>query len=337
MVAEHIGILLANLGTPDAPTPTALRRYLKEFLWDRRVVDLPRPLWWLILNGIILNTRPKRSARLYERVWTPEGSPLLAISRRQAEALRAELACRLAAAPPAVALGMRYGQPSIASGLEELARQGCARVLVLPLYPQYSGATVGSTFDAVAQFYATQRAMPALRLISHYHAEPGYIAALAASIRELWQAEGKPDRLLFSFHGLPKRYAEEGDPYPGQCHETARLTAAALGLAQGEWMVCFQSRFGREEWLQPYTDKTLAALPGQSVRRVDVICPGFAADCLETLEEIAMTNRELFMEAGGERYRYLPALNAREDHMCFLADLAARELAGWLEAPPGTT
>ena len=327
-----IGVLLTNLGTPDAPTARALRTYLAEFLWDRRVVDYPRALWWLILHGVILRVRPRRSARLYRTIWTDQGAPLLAISRRQAEELQAELDGRFGPGLK-VALGMRYGNPSIASALDELMAAGVERVLVFPLYPQYSCSTTASTFDALAAALARYRRLPELRFINRYHHSPGYLSALADCIREQWQIREPGQKLLFSFHGLPRRYTDEGDPYQEQCLETAREVAARLKLAPERWMVTFQSRFGREEWLQPYTDETLRRLPAEGVRRVDVICPGFAADCLETLEEIAEQNRALFIDAGGEEYRYLPALNDRCDHIVALADVVETHLTDW--AAPG--
>jgi ferrochelatase len=325
---DTTGVLLANLGSPDAPTPAALRRYLAEFLADRRVVELPRLLWWPLLHGVILNLRPRRSARLYARVWTPEGAPLVAIGHRQAAAVAAALARRLDA-PPRVALGMRYGKPSIRAALQELCDHGCARVLVLPLYPQYFAGTTGSTFDAVAAALVRRRRVPALRFVGDYHDDEAYVAALACSVRELWDREGEPERLLLSFHGIPARYARAGDPYPEQCRRTANLLAAALGLPYERWLLCFQSRFGREAWLEPYTDRTLQSWAANGVRRVDVVCPGFAADCLETLEEIAILNRQRFLAAGGERFRYIPALNDRPEHIEALAGLIVRELQGW--------
>jgi len=321
------GILLANLGTPDAPTSAALRRYLKEFLWDPRVVDFPRPLWWLILNGVILNIRPPRSAKLYQTIWTEEGSPLLAIGRRQSEEVRQALHQR--GLQVEVELAMRYGNPSIARGLEALREKGCERLLVLPLYPQYAAATTASTFDAVAQVFENWRDLPELRFVRDYHVHPGYVGSLANSIREYWDKEGEPEKLLISFHGIPQRYADLGDPYPDECHETARALAEQLGLPDERWQLTFQSRFGREPWLQPYTDKTLEAWGKEGLASVDVVCPGFSADCLETLEEIAITNRELFEESGGGRYRYIPALNDRADHIEALADIAAAQIDGW--------
>jgi len=323
--SNAVGILLTNLGTPDAPTTSALRRYLKEFLWDKRVVDLPRPLWWLILNGIILNIRPQRSAKLYRKVWTENGSPLMDISLRQQAALQTELDNNY---PETfrVELAMRYGNPSIADGMQALRNTGCRYVLVLPLYPQYSLTTTESTFDAVSAVMKTGQDMPELHLVRHYHDHPAYIAALAASIREDIKTHARPDtplpdKLLFSFHGIPKRYYENGDPYPIECRRTAELLAEALELKDDAWMLTFQSRFGREEWMQPYTDKTLQSLPQKGVKNVAVVCPGFAADCLETLEEISIQNRKFFIDAGGESFRYIPALNDRKDHIRALADI----------------
>ena len=325
---ETTGVLLTNLGSPEAPTAPALRRYLKEFLGDRRVVELPRVLWWLLLNGVILNLRPPRSAKLYRRIWTPEGAPLLAISRRQRAALASALGEKLDS-PPRVALGMRYGNPSIRSALASLRDAGCTRILVLPLYPQYFAGTTGSTFDAVAATLVGWRRVPGLRFVDDYHADPGYIDALAASIRGLWAREGEPERLLLSFHGIPVRYAQAGDPYPEHCQRTANLLAAALGLPYERWLLSYQSRFGREAWLEPFTDVTLRNWGAEGVRRVDVVCPGFSADCLETLEEIDILNRQYFLAAGGERFRYIPALNDRADHVAALADIVMRNLQGW--------
>lgn len=330
--AAPIGVLLANLGTPDAPTPAALRRYLREFLSDPRVVDLPRAVWLPVLHGIILTVRPRKSAALYRKVWTDAGSPLLVTGRRQQAGLQARLD---AEAPGAfrVELAMRYGRPSIAEGLAALARAGCGRVLVLPLYPQYSSTTTASTMDAVADALRGRRDVPELRFIRDYHDRPAWVEAMAASIREDFEARGAPERLLFSFHGIPKRYADTGDPYPEQCRRSARLVAERLGLADEAWTMAFQSRFGREEWLRPYTDETLAELAAAGVRDVAVVCPGFAADCLETLEEIAMQNRDIFLGAGGERYRYIPALNDRDDHLRMLTGLVREHAAGWLGHP----
>jgi len=329
-----VGVLLTNLGTPDAPTPRALRRWLRQFLSDPRVVELPRPLWWVLLNFFVLSTRPRRAARLYQRIWTTEGSPLLAISRRQAAALEEELRARVAS-PLRVALGMRYGSPSVAAALGELRRGGCQRLLVLPPYPQYASATTGSTLAAVFAELGRWRWVPELRTISSYHDHAPYVAALATSIRDAWSAGGEPERLLVSFHGIPQRTFLAGDPYYCHCQRTARLLAEALGLPDARLAVSFQSRFGRERWLEPYTDATLRQWGREGVASVDVVCPGFAADCLETLEEIAVTNRELFQRAGGGRFRYLPALNDRPDHIAALADLCLAHLHGWV-APRGS-
>ncbi len=325
---ENPGVLLVNLGTPDAPDARSVRRYLAEFLWDPRVIEVPRPVWWLILHGVILRIRPRKSAEAYSKVWTDEGSPLLSISKRQHRAFQTELEKRLGHPVP-VALAMRYGQPSIANALAELRAKSVRRLLVLPLYPQYSATTTGSVFDAIATALQQTRWLPELRFINQYHDEPGYVDALAASIREHWDRRGRGERLLLSFHGLPRRYLLAGDPYHCQCHKTARLLAAALGLGEDEWVISFQSRVGREEWLRPYTDETVERLAKEGIRRLDVACPGFSADCLETLEEIAMQNAEIFEAAGGETLNYLPALNDRNDHIGFLADLALRHCTGW--------
>ena len=323
-----VGILVVNLGTPDAPTPAALRRYLKEFLWDPRVVEISRPLWWLILNGIILNTRPRRSALLYQKVWTQEGSPLLIYTRRQAAALGTKLVSRIGS-PLHVALGMRYGNPSIRSGLDELRGHGCHRILVLPLYPQYAAATTASTFDEVFAVLSSWRWVPEVRTIAHYHDHPGYIRALAGTVREIWQKQGEAEKLLFSFHGTPKASLLAGDPYHCECQKTARLVTEVLQLPPERWQVAFQSRFGRAEWLQPYTDVTLKQWGRDGVKSVDVICPGFASDCLETIEEIGVENCDNFLHSGGGRFRYIPALNDRPDHIDALAALTESHLHGW--------
>jgi len=326
-----VGVLLANLGTPDAPDAPSLRRYLREFLLDPRVIEMNRLLWWLILHLFVLPTRPAKSAALYRKVWTAEGSPLLAISRRQAAALEAAL--RGAVGNPLhVALGMRYGNPSVKAALRELAAKGCRRILVLPLYPQYAAVTTGSTFDAVAAELATWRWVPEVRTINGYHDEPRYIRALAASIRDAWAAAEPAEKLLFSFHGIPQRYFDAGDPYFCHCHKLARLAAEELALPADRWQVSFQSLFGREEWLKPYTDRTIRAMAGSGIRSLDVVCPGFSADCLETIEEIDEQNREIFLHAGGERYRYIPALNDRPDHIQALTEIVLHHLQGWVQA-----
>jgi ferrochelatase len=314
------GVLLINLGTPDAPTPAALRRYLAEFLWDKRVVDLPRPLWWLILHGIILRTRPAKSARAYQGVWREEGSPLLVISRQQQQKLQALLDER-APGKYCVALGMRYGNPSIASALQELRNRDVDELVVLPLYPQNSCSITGSSFDALASAMQQHRFVPPQRFIANYHDHPLYIKALADSVREAWQQHAQPDKLVISFHGTPLRFRDEGDVYYEQCRTTASLLAKKLGLDEQQWLLSFQSRFGKEEWLQPYTDVSLKVLPSLGVKSVDVICPGFSADCLETLEEIAGENRDYFIQAGGGDFHYIPALNADDSHIELLASV----------------
>lgn len=324
-----LGVLLTNLGTPEAPTPRAVRRYLAEFLSDPRVVEAPRWLWLPALYGIILTIRPRRSAAAYAKIWWDEGSPLLVIARRQQRALQQRLD-EVLNRPAHVALAMRYGEPSLARGLDELRDAGAEKILLLPMYPQYSATTTATTFDRVAEILRGWRDQPALRTVMHYPGEPAYIRALAGSVRRYWQAHGRGERLMLSFHGIPKRYAKKGDPYPRDCGLTGQRLAAELGLDGGEWKTCFQSRFGREPWLQPYTDKTLEAWAREGVKTVDVLCPGFSADCLETLEEIAIGNRELFEASGGERLSYIPALNDDPAHIDMLAGLVERELSGWL-------
>ena len=327
---ESLGVLLVNLGTPDAPTTSAVRRYLGEFLWDPRVVEVPRPIWWLILNGFILRFRPSRSAEAYEKIWTEEGSPLLVHSQGLADAIGRQLTTRLAG-PVHVELGMSYGSPSIIAALDRLHERGARRIVCLPLYPQYSGTTSATVFDAVVAALGRRRWVPEFRFINHYHDARGYISAVAQSIRDYWDQHGRGDKLLFSFHGLPKENLLKGDPYHCQCHKSARLVAEALDLKDDAWVVTFQSRVGRAEWLRPYTDETVMALGRDGVRRLDVVCPGFAADCLETLEEIAMQNADFFCDAGGESLNYIPALNARDDHVAFLASLIEKHAGGWPE------
>lgn len=322
------GVLLVNLGTPDAPERTAVRRYLKQFLWDPRVVETPRPLWWLILNGVILTTRPQRSARAYASIWGADGSPLLSISRAQHVRLAAALGPDLK-----VELAMRYGQPSIPNALAALRRAGARRILVLPLYPQYSATTTASVFDAVTREMRGWRWLPEMRFINQYHDDPGYIAALADSVRAYQAEHGPSQRLVMSFHGLPQAYFDAGDPYYCHCQKTARLLAESLGLAPEDYAVTFQSRLGVKAWLQPYTDEYLQGLPAQGIRHVQVICPGFSVDCLETLEEVAMENREHFLAKGGESYDYIPCLNDGEGHIAFLQGLVQRHLRGWEPAP----
>ena len=330
---EKLGILLVNLGSPDKPDTGAVRRYLAEFLWDYRVVDTPRWLWWLILHGIILRIRPKRSAKAYRKVWTDQGSPLIATSRLQAQTIEKQLQKKFRG-NVIVDLAMRYGNPSIRDGLNALRKAGARRLLILPMYPQYSATTTASVFDEVTHVLRSWRWLPDLRFINHYHDHPKYIAALANSIRQHWQQNERADKLLFSFHGIPQRYVNSGDPYFCHCLKTARLTAEALQLNDEDWQVVFQSRFGREPWLQPYCDKTLQQLPSLGIKSVDIICPGFSADCLETLEEINIENRHLFLEAGGENYHYIPALNASEEHIAALCEVLTAHSFGWPETMP---
>ncbi len=334
--SDRLGILLSNLGTPDAPTTKALRRYLREFLSDPRVIELPRPIWWLVLNLIILRTRPSKSAEAYASVWTDEGSPLLAICKKQRDALQVMMNERFEN-PPLVGLGMRYGNPSIESTIKEMLAAGVRRLLVLPLYPQYGSAITASTFDEVTRVLNGQRWVPQFRFVNSYHDDPAYIDAVAASLREHWQANGRGDVLVFSFHGIPRQSMLAGDPYYCQCLKTARLVAERLQLAEGTWKVTFQSRLGPAEWLQPYTAATMEELGKAGTRRVDVICPGFSADCVETLEEIQLENRDIFQEAGGGEFSYIPALNDREDHIEALYDLVVRHASGWPEITPSQT
>lgn len=306
----HIGILLTNLGTPDSPTPKAIRRYLKEFLSDPLVVDTPRWLWWPILYGIILPLRPRKAGKAYQKIWTKAGSPLRVISVLQTEVLQQTIS-----ESATVALAMRYGSPSINDGLAKLQQAGVDKIIVLPLYPQFSHTTTTSTFKAINTVLASWKSTPELSLIQNYHDHPAYITALANTVRTHWQQHAQPDVLLMSFHGIPQRYCDEGDPYHTQCQRTATLLADALNLSQTQWKISFQSRVGREPWLQPYTFQALQQLAEQDTKSIHVICPGFSADCLETLEEIAIENRDVFLEAGGKTFSYIPCLNAQPDHI----------------------
>ncbi|TDP74249.1 ferrochelatase [Roseateles toxinivorans] len=320
-------VLLCNLGTPDEPTAPALRRYLAQFLSDTRVVEIPAIVWKVILHGIILRVRPAKSAAKYASVWMPEGSPLRVWTERQAKLLGGYLGERGHAV--AVRYAMRYGNPGIPQVLDELAAQGVTRLLILPAYPQYSGATTASTIDAVSQWTTQRRNIPELRFVNRYHDDPGFIAALANSVREHWEREGRPDKLVMSFHGMPARTLALGDPYHCECLKTGRLLAEALNLAKEQYLVTFQSRFGKAKWLEPYTEPSLKRLAAEGVARVDVICPGFSADCLETLEEINLEAREAFLAAGGKDFHYIPCLNDRPDGMRALTALAERHLQGW--------
>jgi protoporphyrin/coproporphyrin ferrochelatase len=324
----RLGVLLVNLGTPDAPTPAAVRRFLGEFLSDPRVVEAPRLLWWLVLHGFILRFRPGRSAHAYQQIWTKQGSPLMVHTTRLAERLQASLATRFGADSVELALGMSYGNPSIPSALEQLRARGATRIVVLPLYPQYSGTTTASVFDRVTNTVQHWRWVPELRFIGQYHDDPQYIDAVAASIERHWRERGR-HHLLFSFHGIPKANLLAGDPYHCQCLKSARLIAAQLGLAADAWSVSFQSQVGRAEWLKPYTDETLVRYAREGRREVTLACPGFAIDCLETLEEIALRNRDAFLSSGGAAYEYVPALNESDAHVELLTNLIARNLHGW--------
>ena len=325
--APTTAILLVQLGTPDRADAPAIRRYLREFLADPRVVEIPRLAWWPILHGLILPTRPRKTARKYETIWTPDGSPLAIHTRRQASMLRGALGDL--GLDVEVVHAMRYGRPALAQTLQALRQNNLARLLVLPLYPQYSGSTTGSVFDAVTRELGRWRNLPELRLARGFHRDPGYIGALVGSIRGLWQASGRSDKLVLSFHGLPRRNLDLGDPYHCECLATARLVADGLKVPADDVVVTFQSRFGKARWLEPYTEPTLVALAKKGVRSVDVACPGFVADCLETLEEIDQEARKAFMKAGGRNFRYIPCLNTSADWIRALADLARRQLEGW--------
>ncbi len=325
---ETLGVLMVNLGTPDSPATADVRRYLAEFLSDPRVIEMPRLLWKAILHGVILRIRPRRSAHAYQQVWTERGSPLLDISQRQANALQQALD-GYEAGKVKVVLAMRYGSPSVRRGLAELRAANCRRVLVLPMYPQYSATTTASVFDAVTSELRSWRWVPELRFVNQYHDDAAYIEALADSIRRYRDENGTADRLLFSFHGIPKDYFLNGDPYYCHCQKTARLVAEKLGMQADQWQLTFQSRVGAKEWLKPYTDHTLKEWGAEGVGSVQVVCPGFSADCLETLEEIAVENRDYFLQAGGKEYAYIPALNDDAGHISALAELVRRHMAGW--------
>ena len=326
----RLGVVLVNLGTPESPTPDAVRRYLAEFLSDPRVVEIPRLIWKVILHGIILRVRPKKSAHAYASVWTDKGSPLMAISQALTQKVQEQLTHSVPG-PVSVELAMRYGEPAIGAVLSKLQQQGMERLLVLPLYPQYSGATTGSVADAVFASLGRWRWVPELRVMGAYHDDPRYIRALADSIRSYRETNGTGDKLLISFHGMPRATQTAGDPYYCHCHKTARLVAEELGLDEAQWEMAFQSRFGRATWLQPYVVQRLEALPSEGVRHLTVVCPGFSSDCLETLEEIAMQGRDTFMAAGGERFDYIPALNADAAHVDLQVARILQHASGWPE------
>jgi ferrochelatase len=331
-----VGILLANLGTPDAPTATALRPYLRQFLSDTRVVEIPRAIWWFILNGIILVIRPKKSAEKYANIWMKEGSPLLVHAQKQAIMLRGFLSQRIKS-PVVVELGMTYGNPSITSAIEKLKSQHCDRILVFPLYPQYAASSTASVMDAVFRVLLKMRNQPAVRSIRSYHDHPAYIAALAKSVQEHWRINRKPnfgggEKLVMSFHGVPKAHLTSGDPYFCQCHKTARLLAEALELKKDDHLIAFQSRFGKQEWLKPYLASTLVNLGKAKTKRIDIICPGFSSDCLETLEEIAMEGKHIFQSNGGFEYNYISALNENDAWIHAMTEIALENLQGWVSS-----
>jgi len=317
MSHKKIGIILANLGSPTAPTTKAVRRFLKDFLGDPRVVNLPRPLWWLILNFFVLPFRPSRSAKAYRKVWHEKGSPLTYLTRQ----LSVKVGEQLKPKGITVNYAMRYGEPSIATQLKAFKKEGITDVMVLPLYPQYSSTTTASIYDDLTKELKQWRHLPSFQFISDYHQDNHYIAAVAASIEQAWREQAKKELLVMSFHGLPEQLTVWGDPYFHQCHKTAALIAEKLGLTEKQWMIVFQSRFGKAQWLKPYCVDTLQALPAQGIKAIDIVCPGFAVDCLETLEEIAMENKSIFMEAGGSDYRYIACLNDSEAHVDALIQL----------------
>ncbi|MGH7496606.1 MAG: ferrochelatase [bacterium] len=325
-----IGVLIAQLGTPAAPTPSALRRYLRQFLSDPRVIEINRLLWWLILNLIVLVVRPKKSARLYQRIWTKEGSPLLSTSQAQVRKLQAALDRECGKNRFRVILGMRYGNPSLAAALDTLCREGVDRIVLFPMYPQYSGPTTASTYDEVCKHLLRRRVVPALHVIPPYYDHPHYLRALANSVREsLDELAWKPEKVVVTYHGLPQRYVDGGDPYYAHCASTTRALANELDWAQEEYLMCFQSRFGREEWLRPYTDEMLRTLGRQGVQRIAAVCPAFVTDCLETIDEIGEVGKQQFREAGGEELHLISCLNAREDWIEAMKEMILQETAGW--------
>jgi ferrochelatase len=327
----RIGVLLVNLGTPEAPTPAAVRTYLREFLSDPRVVEIPRILWWPILHLFVLATRPKASARRYAQVWMSDGSPLRVHTERQTTLLRGYLGERAHQLPLTVDYAMRYGRPSISDKLREMKAQRCDRILLVPLYPQYSASATATVFDAAFACLGRMRNQPALRTVRNFHDHPGYIAALAQNVRDYWMKSQKPDVLVISFHGVPRATLDKGDPYHCECQKTGRLLAEALGLKQEQYRIAFQSRFGRAEWLKPYTAEVLAELGKQKAGRVHVVCPGFVSDCLETLEEIAIEGKGIFLSAGGRDFHAIPCLNERNDWIHALADVTLSNLLGWTD------
>jgi protoporphyrin/coproporphyrin ferrochelatase len=328
LTPERIGVLLVNLGTPDSPSYFAVQRYLREFLSDRRVIDTARFIWLPLLYGVVLPFRPLRTARNYRKIWMPEGSPLAVYSKRLAAKTNGVLQTRLGG-DVRVALGMSYGNPSVASAIDALAEQNVRKLLVLPLYPQYCSSTTGSVFDGTSDALRRWRWLPEMRFVNDYYDDPGYIGALAASIEAHWQRAGERSHLLLSYHGIPASYVKAGDPYQAQSEATTRAVVSRLGLAEDQWSHCYQSRFGRVVWLQPYTEDALRALAKQGVRRLTVVSPSFAVDCLETLEEVGVEYRDKFRELGGESLTLVPALNDDDRHAEALASIAQRHLTGW--------
>lgn len=329
-----VGVLLANLGTPDAPTAKALKPYLKQFLHDRRVIEIPRFIWCWILHCIILVVRPKKSAEKYASIWTKDGSPLMVYANKQKVLLSEKLAQRIQS-PVSIALGMSYGNPSIKSAIEKLKADRCNKILVFPLYPQYAASSTAAAFDSVWKTLLKMRNVPAIRTIKHYHDHPAYVQAMADHIQSYWTQHGKPSKLIMSFHGIPKFHVEKGDPYYCECKKSGRLIAEALGLISDDYEIVFQSRFGKQEWLKPYLAETLKTLGQKNVARIDVVCPGFSSDCLETLEEIAMEGQEIFQENGGGDYHYIPALNENDAWIEAMCKISMENLQGWVEEKQG--
>ena len=326
----RIGVLLANLGTPDDCDVKSVRRYLKQFLSDPRVVEAHRVLWWLFLNIVLLNTRPKKTAAAYRSIWGEDGSPLLKISEQQSKALQLKLDKQFGNDLYHVELGMSYGKPSIASAMQRLKQAGCTKLVVLPLYPQYSGSTSAAVFDAVADEMKTWRQIPELRMINHYYDHSAYIDALAESIKNYWASKSQAEKLIMSFHGIPQEYIDKGDAYYFECQQTAKLLALKLNLNEDQWMLTFQSRLGPKQWLSPYTDLTLKDLAkNQNIKSVQIVCPGFSADCLETLEEIAIENKQTFISNGGTDYNYIACLNDDEQHIAMMAELIEHHSTAW--------
>ena len=322
------GVMLVNLGTPESPTVSSVRKFLREFLSDGRVIEIPSWIWFIILNGVILRIRPSKSLKAYEKVWTKDGSPLLVNTSKQTLALDRELNQKGGAMQ--VRYAMRYGEPSIATVMDEMTSRGINRIVTLPMYPQYSGSTIGSVFDEIGNVLRKRRFVPSIRFVSGYSGNASYIECLASSVRTHWQQHGKSECLVMSFHGLPQAYVDKGDPYENECRADAQMLAHALKLKDDEWTMCFQSRVGASPWLKPYTDDVLSELIGSGIKSIDMICPGFSADCLETLEEVNIGYRELFMEKGGKTFRYIPCLNDSPDHIEVLASLVRSTAGDWL-------